>query len=326
MKKKPIILLLIIVLLAAAIYGWFRSQQAQQHDLKLYGNVDIRTVNLGFRVAGRLATLERDEGATIEPGQLLGTLNADPYQNALNQAQANVAAQKANLDLLRAGYRSEVIAQAKATVAQQQSALDYAQRFYQRHQTLWGKEATSHDALDNARNARDQTQASLQAAQDLLTQYLNGNRPQEIAQAEAALKQAEAMLAQAKLNLQDTNLYSPSAGVILTRAVEPGTMLNAGGTVFSLSLTSPVWVRTYVDETNLHRVVPGSKVTVYTDGRPQQPYHAEVGFVSPTAEFTPKSVETPELRTDLVYRLRLIVTDPDQLLRQGMPVTIHVGQ
>ena len=99
-------------------------------------------------------------------------------------------------------------------------------------------------------------------------------------------------------------------------------MLNEGGTVLTLSLTRPVWVRAYVDERNLSQAQPGREILLYTDGRPDKPYHGKIGFVSPTAEFTPKTVETPDLRTDLVYRLRIVVTDADDALRQGMPVTV----
>lgn len=189
-----------------------------------------------------------------------------------------------------------------------------------------GENATSADALEDARTARNQAQANLQAAKDKLSQYRSGNRPQEIEQAKAEVAQSEAALAQAQLNLQDATLLSPSAGTVLTRAVEPGTMLGAGGTVFTLSLTRPVWVRAYVNETSLNQAVPGTELEIYTDGRPGKPYHGKIGFVSPTAEFTPKSVETPDLRTDLVYRLRVIVTDADDALRQGMPVTLRFAK
>lgn len=161
--------------------------------------------------------------------------------------------------------------------------------------------------------------------QDKLSQYRTGNRPQDIAQAKASLEQAQAQLAQAELDLHDTTLVAPSDGTLMTRAVEPGSMLSAGSTVLTLSLTRPVWVRAYIDEPNLGQMQPGRELLLYTDGRPDKPYHGKVGFVSPTAEFTPKTVETPDLRTDLVYRLRIIVTDADDALRQGMPVTVKVN-
>ncbi|KKZ19217.1 membrane protein [Serratia marcescens] len=325
-KKRSALIVLLILLIAAVAYGVWHYQQQQERPLTLYGNVDIRTVNLGFRVDGRLASLTVDEGDTVQPGQLLGKLDDAPYRNALQQAEANVGSARAKLSLLQAGYRSEEIAQVQSEMAQRQSAFAYADSFLKRQQGLWAKNATSADALEDARTARNQAEANLQAAKDKLSQYRSGNRPQEIEQAKAEVAQSEAALAQAQLNLQDATLLSPSAGTVLTRAVEPGTMLGAGGTVFTLSLTRPVWVRAYVNETSLNQAVPGTELEIYTDGRPGKPYHGKIGFVSPTAEFTPKSVETPDLRTDLVYRLRVIVTDADDALRQGMPVTLRFAK
>lgn len=325
--KKPIILGLTVALIVAAIAaGAFWYQSKKDNGLTLYGNVDIRTVNMSFRVGGRLQALQVDEGDAIKAGQTLGELDHAPYENALMQAKANVAAAQAKYDLLVAGYRDEEIAQAAAAVRQAKAASDYAQNFYQRQQGLWKSRTISANDLENARSSRDQALATLKSAQDKLNQYHAGNRPQEIAQAKASLEQAQAQLAQSQLDLQDTTLLAPSDGTILTRAVEPGSMLNAGSTVLTLSLTRPVWVRAYVDESSLNQAQPGRELLLYTDGRPNKPYHGKIGFVSPTAEFTPKTVETPDLRTDLVYRLRIIVTDADDALRQGMPVTVKFQQ
>lgn len=323
MKKPLVTVLIVVVVIAALAGGWMWYQSRQERALTLYGNVDIRTVNLSFRVGGRLASLNVDEGDAIKAGQTLGEIDKAPYENALLQAQANVSTAQAKYDLATAGYRDEEIAQAVAAVNQARAAYDYAQNYYQRQQGLWKSRVISANDLENARSTRDQAQATLKSAQDKLSQYRTGNRPQEIEQAKAGLEQAQAALAQAQLDLHDTTLVAPSAGTILTRAVEPGSMLSAGGTVFTLSLTRPVWVRAYVDEINLQQAQPGQEVLLYTDGRPNKPYHGKIGFVSPTAEFTPKTVQTPDLRTDLVYRLRIIVTDADNSLRQGMPVTVR---
>ncbi|KFC02000.1 putative efflux pump membrane fusion/anchor protein [Trabulsiella guamensis ATCC 49490] len=322
--KKPVVIALVVAVVVAVIgagTAWYQSRQDQA--LTLYGNVDIRTVNMSFRVGGRLQALQVDEGDAIKAGQTLGELDRAPYENALMQAKANVSTAQAQYDLMMAGYRAEEIAQAAAAMRQAQAAYDYAQNFYQRQQGLWKSRTISANDLENARSSRDQAQASLKSAQDKLSQYRAGNRPQEIAQAKANLEQAQAQLAQSQLDLHDTTLVAPSDGTLLTRAVEPGSMLNAGSTVLTLSLTRPVWVRAYIDEKNLNQAQPGRELLLYTDGRPDKPYHGKIGFVSPTAEFTPKTVETPDLRTDLVYRLRIIVTDADDALRQGMPVTVR---
>ncbi|MEO3989417.1 secretion protein HlyD [Pseudocitrobacter cyperus] len=320
--KKPVVIALLLVLIVAAIGGTWWYQSRQDNGLTLYGNVDIRTVNMSFRVGGRLQSLTVDEGDAIKAGQTLGQLDKAPYENALMQAKANVSTAQAQYDLMMAGYRAEEIAQAAAAVKQAQAAYDYAQNFYARQQGLWKSRTISANDLENARSSRDQAMATLKSAQDKLSQYRAGNRPQEIAQAKANLEQAQAQLAQSTLDLHDTTLVAPSDGTLLTRAVEPGSMLSAGSTALTLSLTRPVWVRAYVDEKNLNQAQPGREILLYTDGRPDKPYHGKIGFVSPTAEFTPKTVETPDLRTDLVYRLRIIVTDADDTLRQGMPVTL----
>ena len=325
--KKPVVLILAVVVIVALIGGgtwWYQSRQ--NNGLTLYGNVDIRTVNMSFRVGGRLQSLTVDEGDAIKQGQTLGQLDQAPYENALMQAKANVATAQAQYDLMMAGYRAEEIAQAAASVKQAQAAYDYAQSYLQRQQGLWNRKLLSANDLENARSSRDQALATLKSAQDKLSQYRAGNRPQEIAQAKANLEQAQAQLAQSTLDLHDTVLTAPSDGTLLTRAVEPGSMLSAGSTVLTLSLTRPVWVRAYVDEKNLNQAQPGREILLYTDGRPNKPYHGKIGFVSPTAEFTPKTVETPDLRTDLVYRLRIIVTDANDSLRQGMPVTLQFNE
>ncbi|HEC8329033.1 TPA: secretion protein HlyD [Providencia rettgeri] len=322
-KSRSIFVFIIVILIGAAVSGYYYYQSQQDKTLTLYGNVDVRTVNLSFRVPGKLVSLTVDEGARIAIGDKLGQLDDAPYINALNKAKGVRESAKAQLMLKESGYRTQEIAQVEAEVAQRQAAWQYADNFYKRQQGLAASRVISANDLDNAKNNRNQAFAALQAAQDKLNQYQSGFRQEEIAAARGEWLQAEAAVAQAELDLQDTVLIAPSNGTILTRAIEPGTNVGAGNSIFSVTLTHPVWVRAYISEPHLGNAVPGSQVTLYTDSHPNQPYHGTIGFVSPTAEFTPKSVQTPDLRTDLVYRLRIIVDDADDALRQGMPVTIY---
>lgn len=325
-KRRSIFLILIVIVIGLAAGGYYWYQSQQDKTLTLYGNVDVRTVNLGFRVGGKLASLNVDEGARVTPGQALGQLDQAPYINALNKAKGVRDSAKAQLAMKEKGYRTQEIAQVEAEVAQKQAAWKYAESFYQRQKGLAASHVISANELDNAKTNRNQALAALKAAQDKLNQYQSGFRQEEIAAARGEWLQAEAAVAQAELDLKDTVLTAPSDGTILTRAIEPGSIVGAGNTVFSVTLTTPVWVRAYVDEPNLGMAVLGREVLLYTDSRPDNPYHGTIGFVSPTAEFTPKSVQTPQLRTDLVYRLRIVVSDPDEALRQGMPVTIRFAE
>ena len=319
-KKWMIIFVLTagIVVVAGVVF-----KNKQDETLTLYGNVDIRTVNLSFRVAGRLSSLSVDEGDSVKSSAIVAKLDPAPYLNARNEALSAVETAQAQLDLLLAGYREEEIAQARSSVNKLQEAFIYAENFYKRQQQLCASGAVAANDLENARTTRNQAQAALELAKHQLEQYQNGNRKQQIDQAKGSLAQVQARAEQATLNLKDTELRAPANGIILTRVVEPGTMLSAGETVLNLSLIRPVWIRAYVDELNLHRAISGAPVQIFTDARPKKPYAGKIGFVANTAEFTPKNVETSELRPGLVYRLRIIVTDPDDALRRGMPVTLR---
>lgn len=324
--KKPVVIGLAVVVLAAVVaggYWWYQSRQ--DNGLTLYGNVDIRTVNLSFRVGGRVESLAVDEGDAIKAGQVLGELDHKPYEIALMQAKAGVSVAQAQYDLMLAGYRDEEIAQAAAAVKQAQAAYDYAQNFYNRQQGLWKSRTISANDLENARSSRDQAQATLKSAQDKLRQYRSGNREQDIAQAKASLEQAQAQLAQAELNLQDSTLVAPSDGTLLTRAVEPGTVLNEGGTVFTVSLTRPCGYAPMLMNVILTRPSRGAKCCF-------------IPMVVRTNRITGRLVSFRRLRIyprkpskhricvpDLVYRLRIVVTDADDALRQGMPVTVQFG-
>jgi HlyD family secretion protein len=132
------------------------------------------------------------------------------------------------------------------------------------------------------------------------------------------------MIRIAERQLVDAELLAPNAGVVLSRVREKGAIVNAGETVFVVSLTTPVWVRSYVSEPDLGRIKPGMPVVLRSDTPNSQPVSGKIGFIASTAEFTPKTVETRELRTALVYRIRIVADDPDNRLRQGMPMTVTI--
>ncbi|WP_028535943.1 secretion protein HlyD [Paludibacterium yongneupense] len=322
MQRRSLILIGAAAVLAlAAGWAWHQSRR-DDGSLTLYGNIDIRSVNLAFRVGGRLQTLNVDEGAIVHAGQPLGQLDAEPLRHALADAEANRALQAANAALYHHGTRQQDVAAARANLAGLNATLAGAEKALARQQQLAGTGAAPARALDDARATRDAAAAQAASAAQKLDALSQGFRREEVAAADANLKRADAALASARLQWQDSTLVAPSDGVIMTRAVEPGSMLGAGATVFTLSLTRPVWARVYIGETELGRAAIGRAVTLYSDSRPGHPYHGRIGFVSPAAEFTPKNVETEDLRSALVYRVRIVVQDPDAALRQGMPITV----
>lgn len=272
MKKNIIFVVLILIFAAIVIALIDRAyrDKKDQNEITLYGNVDVRQVDIGFRVSGQVTRLLYEEGDKVPEGALMCTLDNTPYDSQLQQSLAVAESVKANLD------NAEIL--------------------LRRRLELIGSGAVSQEDLDNAQANRDQLAANL--------------------------LQAEAAIAVAKDNLAYTKAYAPTDGIILTRIREPGTVVNPADPVFTLSVSSPVWIRAFVDEPNLGKVFYGQKAEVLTDtGRR---YPGTIGFISPVAEFTPKTVETTRLRTDLVYRLRVYVDNPDHMLVQGMPVTVKI--
>jgi len=182
----------------------------------------------------------------------------------------------------------------------------------------------SKQQLDNAESTLKTARADLAAARQALSLAIEGPRNQDIARARATLKSLQATLGLAAQKLRDTKLYAPENGIIRNRILEPGAMAFASRPVFTLALINPVWVRAYVPEPDLGKIREGMIAEITTDSFPGKTYRGWIGFISPTAEFTPKTVETPELRTKLVYRVRVFACNPRNELRLGMPVTVTV--
>ena len=323
--KKRILVIIVIAALAAVGYTIWKQvvEKENANTLTLYGNVDIREVELAFRVGGRLESMRYDEGDSVDAGEVVAELDAQPYREALTVAEARVAQASAQVDKFKAGTRPQDIARALAGVNQAQAAYTNAENDYKRVSGLLETGASSVKARDAAQARRDEAKAGLDSAREALALAQEGFRSEDIAAAEADLAAAKAQQAIAETNFEDTRLVAPSNGTLISRLREPGAMLGAGMPVYSLSLRDPVYIRAYVDEPHLGRLAPGAHVTVTTDSS-DKVYDGTIGFISPRAEFTPRSVETTELRTDLVYRLRIIIDQADEGLRQGMPVTVHV--
>jgi HlyD family secretion protein len=184
--------------------------------------------------------------------------------------------------------------------------------------------AVSKEEVDNAKAALDVAEARLQVNKKALELARLGPRYEEKAEADARRQSYEAQLAFLTQQLNDTELKAPKDAVIRTRLLEPGEMASPQRPVYSLAITDPKWVRAYVSEPDLGRVRPGMKAAVTVDSFPGRRFDGWVGFISPVAEFTPKPVQTEELRSSLVYEVRVFVTDPSDELRLGMPATVRL--
>lgn len=273
MRRFFVIFTLLLILGAVGFYYYFFTQEQPKDTLILYGNVDVRQVDIAFRVSGRVNEIYFEEGDFVPAGALMGILDKQPY--------------------------SDQVVQAKANIESVHSSLKNAQIILKRRTGLIGDGSISQEDLDNATANKA---------------VLEGN-----------LRSSEAALSVAEANLSFTEAYAPIDGIILSRIREPGSIVNPANPIYTLSVLSPVWIRAYVPEPYLGVIYPNMKAEIITDTPGGPTYTGYIGFISPMAEFTPKTVETTQLRTDLVYRLRIYVDNPDQGLRQGMPVTVRLS-
>jgi HlyD family secretion protein len=319
-------LALIVLLAMLATYLW-RQRGANDPGaaFSLSGNVDVHQVELAFRVSGRISAVKVQEGDTVSAGQVLAELDPVPFRTDVDSASADLAQAQAQLDKTRRGFRVEEVAQARANVAQRAADLENAQVTLRRQQQLVAAGLVTHQQIDDAQARVHMSEAALAASREQLALELRGSRIEDIAAQEATVAAAQARVEKAQTALADATLLAPSKGIISVRARELGAIVQAGQTVYTLTLNDPVWIRAYVSQPRLGRIKPGMRVSVAIDSMPGRRYDGTVGFISPEAEFTPKTVQTEQVRDDLVYRLRVIASDPDNVFRQGMPVTVLIA-
>jgi HlyD family secretion protein len=324
-KKLLLVPAALLAVAAGAAWWWKSSHVEPQKELVLRGNMDIRQVELAFNASGRVEQVLVREGDRVTKGQLLAHLDTEGLKLQLARAEGLARAQQAQVVKLKAGSRPEEIRQAAALRDEAQVAVHDAQLVYQRQQDLVARHFVSQQQADTAKNSLDAARQRLKAAEEAYRLAVLGPRKEDIAAAEASLAAQEASVAELKYDISQGDLRAPSDGVIENRVLEPGDMASPQKTVLTLALTDPVWARVYMPETALGRVPIGAEATITTDSHPDRPYRGWVGYVSPAAEFTPKNVETEELRTSLVYQTRVFACDAGDQLRQGMPVTVTIA-
>lgn len=324
MQKKYIgpMVVALVVLVGLSCVG-YDIIKGQDKSLRLYGSVDLRTVNLAPDSAGRLMALPFEEGMHVEAGQVIAQVDSAAYAIAERRAYAQWQVAQHQLDLMLAGFRLEDIAAAQASLEAAKKDTQFKQQNCQRQERLGT--ATTQELRENACTAWRVAQANQEVAQKQLDLLQAGNRPEEIAIARSQAELAKQAWQETKLALDRCQLVSPSDGVIRSRLKEPGDMVGSSVPVYEMALMDPLWVRVWVDEVNLHRIQMGQKVKIHVDSYPDAEFEGTVGFISTVAEFTPRTVQTEALRTSLVYEVRITVVDPTKRLRLGMPATVVLG-
>ncbi|MGP1585894.1 MAG: efflux RND transporter periplasmic adaptor subunit [Schwartzia sp. (in: firmicutes)] len=328
-RKAAAFLLVALVSLGGWLFYQARERAAAERaarELTLYGNVDVREITLAFRGSDRIAELTAEEGDAVKKGQRLGRLEDAELRLFLAKTKAQVEAQRAAVDMLHHGSRPEDIAVAEGALLAAEARAAFTADVARRRQAIYDEVGgVSRQELDSARTQADEADGALQRARETYEKAVAGPRAEEVTAGEAQLAALQSEAARQEYLLAQTELIAPADGVIRTRLREVGDMASPAIPVYTLSLLDKKWVRVYVGEAALGRIKEGQSARLYIDSFPDQPIDGQVGYISSTAEFTPKTVQTEELRTALVYEVRVYAADPDNRLRMGMPVTVKVA-
>jgi HlyD family secretion protein len=342
--KKRLIIIIPIVVVIAGVFGWrhFRNNQADLNRLQVSGNIDVTQVDMAFKIPGRLALRAVEEGDRVTRGMLLARLDATDQALQVQKAAAEAAYARSVLAELESGSREQEIAGAEAELERAEavreavvSRLRLAEADFNRYQAVFEEGGVSRQAfesyktrLDTTRNERNEAAAQVSAARQRLSLVREGPRRETLAQARARVEAAEAALALYRQQKAETEIFAPFDGVVLSTSAEPAAYLTPGMPVLTVAQIGRVWLRGFISETDLGRIRLGQPARVSTDAFPGKAYPGRISYISSSAEFTPKTVQTFEERVNLMYRIKIDLANPDGELKPGMPAdaVIEVAQ
>jgi len=320
MKRTVLIILGALAVMAGGyLYVRTAANQAADTTLRISGNIEAHESVVSFKVQGRIVELPVQEGQYVKQGDLLARLDNDDYGQQVSVDEATVGTREAELELAVAGSRVQEIQAAKQTLIDAQADLELKRAEFRRRQALLAEQGVSREDLDNAASNLKRAQATYERIKQTYDQIVEGTRKEEIAVRRANLAFAREALQMSRVKLAYTVLSAPVSGVVLVRQTELGEVVSPGTPVVTIADVDHLWVRGYLNETDLGRVRWGQSATVHTDTYPDKAYQGRVSFISSQAEFTPKSVETHKERVTLVYRIKIDLDNPNHELKPGMP-------
>lgn len=325
MKKKIILPVLLVAIIASAVFAINRRRGDDDGALRVSGNIEVTDVEVSFRMPGRVATRPASEGMPIAAGAVVATLDTSELEHEIAARDADVAAARAQLAELESGSRRQEIEQARAAVRQVQAESDRWSADYARQRELYGKKVISQRELEASETAAQTARERVVQARQTVALLEEGPRPETKQAARARVQQAGQAGAALRTRLADATLVSPLSGVVIAKHVEPGEHVTAGAPVVTIGDLDRVWMRGYVDETDLGRIRVGQRVDVRTDTFPGKSYPGVITWISEQAEFTPKSVQTEKERVKLVYRLKIDIPNPSHELKPGMPADADIA-
>jgi len=301
------------------VIGVFGCSTEQDGRIEASGTIESTDVNVAAKVGGLLLAVRPEEGKTVDSAAVVALIDHADLDWQLKQAEAGRALAQANLELAVNGPRAEDIAPAEAAVQQAAVQRDAAQTDLARVEKLAASGTATPKQLDDATTRLKTAEAALAQAEASLARLQAGTRPEQIAAGRARLAQAEAQVGAIQQRITDCAVRAPFGGVVTHRLMEPGEMAAPGSAILTLSQLDPVKLKVYLTEVEVGTIRLGQSVEVYLDAQPETPRLGRVRYISPTAEFTPKNIQTKEDRVKLVFAVEIELDNADGLLKPGLP-------
>ncbi len=283
------------------------------------GTIEAVEIRIPSKVNATVMQLRIDEGSTVQEGDTLVVLDRSTFAIQLRQAQAGVELAEAQLDLIEKGARDEDIRSAEEGVRQAEANLTIAREDLRRIRNLYDSNSVSRKQLDDAEARYTVASAQYNSAQQNLEKIQQLSRPEELRAQQARLQQARAAADLYAKNIQDSYIVSPVSGTVTNKIIEPGELARQGAPVAVISKLDTVRLMVYLTTVDIGRVRLGQDVEVTIDAYPEKTFTGKITYISPSAQFTPRNIQTKEERVKEVFGVRVEIPNPDGILKPGLP-------
>lgn len=321
MKKKAPLVIALIILTGLGIWGYERFRDQQQPALKATGTIEATTVDLTARLYGTIKTFSVQEGDLAEKDQIVAELSRNDLIAQMERDALGVAAAEAKLDDLLSGAREQEIEEVSAQVEAAQSVRNQSLADLERLEALLQAGAVSPEKVEQARLGVQQAEAQLRIVQARLNLLQSGNRPAVLDAARAEVDRNRAVLKASQTLLDDLVIKAPRQGTVISRNYEPGEFVTAGSTLATLADLEHLWIKVYIPTDDLPRIKLGQRVLCTVSGHSQS-FNGVVKSIASSGEFTPKTIQTEKERTNVVFAVKIDLTNSGGVLKPGMPADV----
>ncbi|MDF9406894.1 HlyD family efflux transporter periplasmic adaptor subunit [Pelotomaculum isophthalicicum JI] len=325
MKRKIAIGVLLVLLSAGAYWGYVKYGKTQPAGIQATGTIEATKVQLCAKVPGTLQNVTINSGDPVKKGQLVAIVARNDLIAQKERDALGVLKAEAQLADLTSGARWQEIKDAEIAVNIARTNYDKTDKDYQRALALFQAQAISKSEIENAETALRQAKNQVDSAESKLSLLESGSRPEQIEAARTELERNNAILKASEAALEDTRVLSPIDGSVLTKNFEEGEFIQAGASVATVVNTNDMWIKIYLPTDDLPKIKIGRQVAFTVSGS-EEKYTGIIEEIATSGEYTPKTIQTKKERTNIVYEVKIRISDENGTLKPGMPADVTIDE